>query len=31
MIDQQRHAYGRTVAIGPPEPPASRRTIALGV
>jgi integrase len=29
MIDQQRLAYGRTVAIGPPKTAASRRTIAL--
>ncbi len=29
MIDQQRLAYGRTVAVGPPKTAASRRTIAL--
>jgi integrase len=29
MIEQQRIAYGRTVAIGPPKTRASRRTIAL--
>jgi hypothetical protein len=29
MIDQQRIAYGPTVAVGPPETIASRRTIAL--
>jgi integrase len=28
-IDQQRIAYGRTVAVGPPKTAASRRTIAL--
>jgi integrase len=29
MIEQQRIAYGRTVAVGPPKTRASRRTIAL--
>jgi integrase len=29
MIDQQRLAYGRTVAVDPPKTRASRRTIAL--
>jgi integrase len=29
MIGQQRIAYGRTVAVGPPKTEASRRTIAL--
>jgi integrase len=29
MIEQQRIAYGRTVASGPPKTRASRRTIAL--
>jgi integrase len=29
VIDQQRIAYGRTVAVGPPKTAASRRTIAL--
>jgi integrase len=29
MIDEQRLAYGHTVAIGPPKTAASRRTIAL--
>jgi integrase len=29
MIDQQRLAYGRTVAVGPPKTAAGRRTIAL--
>src|SRR5439155_22757860 len=29
MIEQQRIAYGRTVADGPPKTKASRRTIAL--
>src|SRR6266511_3956973 len=29
MIEQQRLAYGHTVAIGPPKTAASRRTIAL--
>ena len=28
-INQQRLAYGRTVAVGPPKTVASRRTIAL--
>src|SRR6266542_3201581 len=29
MVDQQRLAYGHTVAVGPPKTAASRRTIAL--
>jgi integrase len=29
MIEQQRIAYGRVVAVGPPKTKASRRTIAL--
>jgi integrase len=29
MIEQQRIAYGHTVAVGPPKTTASRRTIAL--
>jgi len=29
MIEQQRIAYGHTVAVGPPKTKASRRTIAL--
>ena len=29
MVEQQRIAYGRTVAVGPPKTRASRRTIAL--
>jgi len=29
VIDQQRIAYGSTVAVGPPKTAASRRTIAL--
>jgi integrase len=29
VIDQQRIAFGRTVAVGPPKTAASRRTIAL--
>jgi integrase len=29
VIEQQRIAYGRTVAVGPPKTRASRRTIAL--
>jgi integrase len=28
-IEQQRLAYGRAVAVGPPKTAASRRTIAL--
>ena len=28
-INQQRLAYGRTVAVGPPKTAASRRTVAL--